>query len=325
MDIKEVMKELKKPFKADEVEWRVQSCGKSSNGPWVKVLTYIDARAIQERLDELFGVNGWKQNYDVYDKKMICKLSIKIDDEWVTKEDGASETNIESFKGGLSSAFKRVAASGFGIGRYLYDLEACFVETCTYERPPYKDRNNWNEAYDSKNKVNIYWKTPKLPSWALPEEETKQPKTTIEPTAEPTAQPKKVIFINREKVVAIKAMVGKHKDLEKQILSSYGLTSTNQITESVYQEIYNKIKTAILKAKKEENSTIFGDKRFIDIIGADAPVTINVKYKGKTPAEIYEIDPDFISNYAKNGYVQHLKAICEKMIAKINEEHKKTS
>lgn len=38
------------------------------------------------------------------------------------KEDGVGNTDYESIKGGISSAFKRVA-SIWGIGRYLYDAE----------------------------------------------------------------------------------------------------------------------------------------------------------------------------------------------------------
>lgn len=44
-------------------------------------------------------------------------------DKWITKEDGAAITEFESVKGGISSAFKRVASSGFGIGRYLYNAK----------------------------------------------------------------------------------------------------------------------------------------------------------------------------------------------------------
>ncbi len=52
---------------------------------------------------------------------MICYLSIRCDGEWVTKSDGAGDTNIEAEKGGISDALKR-AAQKFGIGRYLYYL-----------------------------------------------------------------------------------------------------------------------------------------------------------------------------------------------------------
>ena len=50
---------------------------------------------------------------------MICKLSVRISGEWVTKCDGADDTNIEGAKGGISDAFKRAAVK-FGIFRYAY-------------------------------------------------------------------------------------------------------------------------------------------------------------------------------------------------------------
>ena len=50
---------------------------------------------------------------------MICELSINIDGTWITKSDGADDSNIEGAKGGISDALKRAAVL-FGIGRYLY-------------------------------------------------------------------------------------------------------------------------------------------------------------------------------------------------------------
>jgi hypothetical protein len=42
---------------------------------------------------------------------------------WISRCDGADDTNIEGAKGGLSDAFKRAAVK-FGIGRYLYHPQA---------------------------------------------------------------------------------------------------------------------------------------------------------------------------------------------------------
>lgn len=41
--------------------------------------------------------------------------------------DGAENTDIEPVKGGLSDAYKRAAVK-WGIGRYLYDMEAAWVD-----------------------------------------------------------------------------------------------------------------------------------------------------------------------------------------------------
>lgn len=117
----DLLKKLREPFRKEELEFRV---GATNNDKSMGLaLAYIQARAIQNRLDELFGVDGWTVSYKEISAGFICSLSIKINDRWVTKEDGAGMTEYESVKGGISNAFKRVASSGFGIGRYLYNAK----------------------------------------------------------------------------------------------------------------------------------------------------------------------------------------------------------
>lgn len=159
-----IMEQLQKPFPADEIEFRVQSCGIANGRPWAMVLAYVQARAIQRRLDEVFGWDGWTDEYRAVDNNMICRLGVRTEHGWIYKENGASETQVESFKGGISASLKRVAASGYGIGRYLYDLTESFAE-CTTDKP--KNMNGWSKA-QTKDRQTIYWKTPELPTWALP-------------------------------------------------------------------------------------------------------------------------------------------------------------
>ena len=121
MEIKEIMKKLQEPFEDSEIEFRVGAT--NSDKTKGMALAYVQARAIQNRLDNLFGVDGWSVSYREITAGFICSLSIKINDKWVTKEDGAPATEFESVKGGISSAFKRGASSGFGIGRYLYNAK----------------------------------------------------------------------------------------------------------------------------------------------------------------------------------------------------------
>ena len=116
-----LLEKLREPFSKDELEFRVGAT--NSDKTMGLALAYVQARAIQNRLDDLFGVNGWTTRYKEVGAGFICSLSVKINDEWITKEDGAPMTDFESIKGGISNAFKRVAASGFGIGRYLYEFK----------------------------------------------------------------------------------------------------------------------------------------------------------------------------------------------------------
>ncbi|KAG3043437.1 hypothetical protein PC121_g22543 [Phytophthora cactorum] len=115
------MKRLQDPFPPEEIEWRVGS----TNGDKTKgiALAYVTNRAIQNRLDEVFGVFGWRNEYREWkEKSQLCGISVKVEGEWITKWDGADDSNMEAVKGGLSDAMKR-AAYQWGIGRYLYKLE----------------------------------------------------------------------------------------------------------------------------------------------------------------------------------------------------------
>lgn len=149
---------LAAPFPAHDIEWRVQSSGTKSDGtPWAKVLAYVTARGIMERLDLVFGIGGWADSYIVGPGGgVVCKLSCRIDGEWVTKEDGAENTDIEAVKGGLSSALKRAAVK-FGVGRYLYRVEEGWAVISERGEFSAKTKDgNW-----------FRWSPPALPSWAV--------------------------------------------------------------------------------------------------------------------------------------------------------------
>lgn len=162
--VEEIMERLREPFPSKDIEWRVSRTGKSSNGAWAVVLAYVTNRAIQKRLDEVFGPGGWKNEYREFNGGVICTISCLVDGQWVSKEDGAEPTQFESFKGGLSSAMKRAGAQ-WGIGRYLYDLEETFVKI-----HPTKDGLK-SPKYIRTKDIQGYWETPTLPDWALPESE----------------------------------------------------------------------------------------------------------------------------------------------------------
>lgn len=115
------------------------------------------------RLDQIFGPGKWKNDYRPWgDKGVLCGISAKIDGEWITKWDGAEETNIEAVKGGLSGSMKRAAVQ-WGIGRYLYNMDEVWVNVT-------EQRSNRNSNYikDKNSGITGYWDTPNLPSWALP-------------------------------------------------------------------------------------------------------------------------------------------------------------
>lgn len=150
------------PFKESGIEWRIGQAGKTgAGGVWATCLAYVSARAIMHRLDEVCGPQNWKTEYVIHHSHgVICRLGIKIGDEWVVKEDGAEQTEIEPFKGAISGALKR-AGSAWGIGRYLYDLESGFATICQKGAPGAR------YAKTKEGEV-FYWTPPQLPAWALP-------------------------------------------------------------------------------------------------------------------------------------------------------------
>ena len=116
--------QLKRPFKSSKISWRVGA----TNSDKTKgiALAYIDARDVMERLDEVFGMN-WQCRYTHAETKTICEISVCIDGNWITRANGAGDSDIEAEKGAISDAFKRAAVL-FGIGRYLYDLPNQWVK-----------------------------------------------------------------------------------------------------------------------------------------------------------------------------------------------------
>ena len=103
--------ELKRPFPVNQVKGR--------QGPGGMTLHYIDARQLAARLDQVVGPDGWQTHYKEVCGQTCCELSINYAGNWITKSDGAGETNVEGEKGQFSDAFKRAGVQ-HGVARYLY-------------------------------------------------------------------------------------------------------------------------------------------------------------------------------------------------------------
>lgn len=121
----DLFEKLAAPFSPDDVSWRVGSTTQDKKRGMA--LAYLDARAVMERLDSVCGPANWQNDYPHANGKTVCRIGIKVDGEWVWKSDGAGDTDFEADKGALSDAFKR-AAVRWGIGRYLYNVDAPWVE-----------------------------------------------------------------------------------------------------------------------------------------------------------------------------------------------------
>lgn len=119
------LSKLSAEFPREDVHWRAQTLTK--DGTKALALAYLDARDVMDRLDDVCGPENWQSHFDETAKgRVICRLSIRVDSEWVTKSDGAGDTAVEGEKGGISDALKRAAVS-WGVGRYLYRLPSVWV------------------------------------------------------------------------------------------------------------------------------------------------------------------------------------------------------
>jgi hypothetical protein len=149
-DIATLFTRLATPFHPEDIEWRAGAT--NSDKTKALALAYITSRAVMDRLDEVVGPQNWRDEYKPGpDGGVICGLSLRIQDEWICKWDGADNTEFEAIKGGLSDAFKR-AGYKWGVGRYLYKLENVWVP-CELHGKTIALKSN-----------------PQLPSWALPDE-----------------------------------------------------------------------------------------------------------------------------------------------------------
>jgi len=134
----EIFEKLKAVIPLDLIRWRVgQTTDDKTMG---RALPYIDARVVQNRLDDAVGPLNWKNAYvEVFTGTRLlavrCILSIRAEGgEWVAKEDVAylstssrSDTDAENnVKGVYSDALKRAAVQ-WGVARHLYDFRAPWV------------------------------------------------------------------------------------------------------------------------------------------------------------------------------------------------------
>jgi hypothetical protein len=154
--VEELTQALAAPFDPREVKFKPAVV----SGSRALALAYVDARVIQDRLDEVLGVTGWQDEYECLPEgSVVCRLRLRIGDEWITKMDvgGQSEQPDEGDrrKAAFSDALKRAAVK-FGIGRYLYRLPSQWVD------------------YDAGKRR--FAKSPTLPPSALP-----KPKKVVAP------------------------------------------------------------------------------------------------------------------------------------------------
>ncbi|MBO6575215.1 MAG: hypothetical protein JJ896_07365 [Rhodothermales bacterium] len=119
------LKRLADPFDLHDLRWK--PIGMSEDRKKARVAPFISNRAIMDRLDAACGPENWRNEYrEGPAGGVLCGIGIRVardgaPAEWVTKWDGAENTEIQPVKGGLSASMRRCAVQ-WGIGRYLYRM-----------------------------------------------------------------------------------------------------------------------------------------------------------------------------------------------------------
>jgi Rad52/22 family double-strand break repair protein len=161
----ELFLRLAAPFADDDVQFKPQAV----KGNRALAIAYIDARAVMDRLDEVLGPANWQDEYHLLpDGAMLCKLSVRVDGEWIAKTDVGSPSDQpdggDRTKAAVSDALKRAAVK-LGIGRYLYNLP-----------------HQWAD-YDPVRRQFV--SPPRLPEWATAKGKAAGPRPKADDRPEP--------------------------------------------------------------------------------------------------------------------------------------------
>lgn len=133
-ELADQMKRLQAPFDLATIGFKPQTVNGSKTS--ALIATFIDARAVVSRLDEVFPL-AWEDTYVPVenDTKLLtleCSITVHLlDGRAITRRDVGESGNTggqaSRWKSATSDAFKRAAVK-FGVGAYLYGLENTWVE-----------------------------------------------------------------------------------------------------------------------------------------------------------------------------------------------------
>jgi hypothetical protein len=132
-DATTVAKQLAEPFAEADVKWKPKKLYPNKENPTrAMVIPYLDARAVIDRLDQVLGLDGWRDHYEVLQSgSVVCRLSIRLDDKWITKTDVGSPSAQgdagDRMKAAFSDALKRAAVK-LEIGRFLCHVRGQWID-----------------------------------------------------------------------------------------------------------------------------------------------------------------------------------------------------
>ena len=108
---------------SNDIEVRVSSVNKKG----LSVLLYKDARCDMRILDQTVGAGNWQRRHYECKGNLFCSVGVKVDDEWIWKDDCGAESYTSKEKGEASDSFKR-ACFNWGIGRELYTAPFIWIK-----------------------------------------------------------------------------------------------------------------------------------------------------------------------------------------------------
>ncbi len=132
-DPRQIQAELAMPFAPEDLEWRLQRTFEYQGETKGIAVPYVTNRAIMGRLDDVVGPENWYNDFKPWHgangkEAQLCGIAIHYEGRgFLTKWDGAEDSDIEPIKGGLSDSMKRAAVQ-WGIGRVLYNMDVVFVD-----------------------------------------------------------------------------------------------------------------------------------------------------------------------------------------------------
>lgn len=182
----QLREKLNAPFRPETMEWRVlQSNVRKDGTPWAQVWPYVSAKHLMERLDDVFGVEGWQDTYKEGRGGFVCELSVLVDEKWITKSGASGAVSkdrggegVDPVKEMETRAFRR-ACEKLGVGRYLHLLPTLYASTYKDDRGRFKGKVKGKDGREQW----YSWDPPRL--W--PGEERVLPERRL-----PTAQPQVV-------------------------------------------------------------------------------------------------------------------------------------
>lgn len=219
MTSEELTAKLAEPFDPSEIKWKAQVV----RGNRAMAVPYVDARVVEDRLDAVFGVDGWQDTYTVLDNhSVVCTLRVRVGQEWIAKTDVGSQSEQpdegDRLKAAFSDALKRAAVK-LGIGRYLYRLGHQWVD------------------YDPQTRQ--FKGTPRLPDSALPKGKGKAP-AKPEPSksaANGSADAPPSGKITREQWDEIKSALARSNIKQSVMLAHFGYERGSDIPEGDFHNV----------------------------------------------------------------------------------------